>query len=44
MSLLENIKNKEYNHISRNKNSHADKLANDAINEYISNDIGTWAR
>jgi len=29
-------------HISRNQNSYADKLANDAINEYHANGIGVW--
>jgi deoxyadenosine/deoxycytidine kinase/ribonuclease HI len=44
IDLLQSINSVEFNHIKRDKNSDADKLANEAINEYLANDVGVWSR
>ena len=40
--LFDNININSCKHIYRNQNSHADKLANQAIDEYNANSIGVW--
>ena len=40
--LFENININSCKHIRRNQNSHADKLANQAIDEYNANSVGVW--
>jgi len=40
--LFDNININSCKHIYRNQNSHADKLANQAIDEYNANSVGVW--